>query len=274
MLFNLQNNVDIMPENIFNHLKNLEQFKNTKTAIITDVDGTLSEIVPSPDDALVDDEMKRILKNLARKFKFLIFITGRTIENVRIMVDIPGAYYIGNHGMEYQVNNKIVFDPKVDIFRKEIGKIEGKLKKKLNLPGLIFENKNTCLTVHYRMSENQDMARISILNEIRQLNLAKELKVTEGKKVIEIKPQIGNNKGTIIRSIVKDKKLDQVIYCGDDTTDIDAFRAIETLNNQPSFKGISIVILSKETPVNVANNAQYYVNNISELKSFFNWLME
>ena len=72
-----------MPKNIFNHLKNLETCKNTRTAIITDIDGTLSEIVQNPDDALVDDEMKEILKELSRKFQFLILITGRTIENVR-----------------------------------------------------------------------------------------------------------------------------------------------------------------------------------------------
>ena len=262
-----------MPKNIFNHLKNLETCKNTKTAIITDVDGTISQIVQNPDDALVDDEMKEILKELSRKFQFLIFITGRTIKNVRKMVDIPGSYYVGSHGMEYQENHEIVTDPKVESFKNEIAEIEVELKKRLNLPGLIFENKNTCLTIHYRMNENQEMARISILNEIKQLKLSKDLLISEGKKIVEIKPQTGNNKGTIIGRIVEDKKLDQLIYCGDDTTDIDAFKAIETLNNHPSFKGISIVILSKETPPNVVNNARYYVNNIGELKSFFKWLI-
>lgn len=263
-----------MPENILKHLKGLETFKDSNTVVITDVDGTLSEIVQEPDDAIVDDEMKVILRNLVNKFQFLIFITGRTIRNVRKMVDIFGALYIGNHGMEYLENDEIVLGPEISGYRKEIGEIEAKLKNRLNLSGLIFENKKTCLTIHYRMNENQEMARIIILDEIKKLGLSRDLKVSEGKKVIEIKPQTGNNKGTIIRRMVDDHQIHQLIYCGDDTTDVDAFEAIKRLNMKPSFNGISIAVLSNETPVNVVNTAQYYVNSIPELKTFFNWLMD
>ena len=263
-----------MPENVFNQLKNLELYKNAKTAIVTDVDGTLSEIVPKPDNALIDSEMREILKLLENKFKLMVFISGRTIENVRKMVDIPGALYIGNHGMEYQKDGKIELDPDALQYKTEIGEIEKNLRKKLNLPGVILENKKTGLTVHYRLNEHQEMARISILNEISQLVISKGLMISEGKKIIEIKPLNANNKGTIIRRIVDDYKIDQMIYCGDDTTDIDAFNAIKSLNRKPSFKGASIVVLSKETSVNVVDSAQFYVNSIPVLKSFLYWLLD
>lgn len=263
-----------MPENVFCDLNNLKIYKNSITAFVTDVDGTLSEIVPEPDAAIIDDDILDLLNIMKNKFQLLVFITGRTIKNVRNMINIPGALYVGNHGMEYQKNSKIISDPQTSHFKTEIGEIEKKLRNNLNLSGIIFENKKTSLTIHYRMHKNQEMARISILNEIKLLNISKEFKISEGKKIIEIKPLSGNNKGTIIHRIVEDYKIKQMIYCGDDITDIDAFKAIELLNLKTSFKGISIAVLSNETPSSVLDNAHYYVNSIQELKSFIKWLLD
>jgi trehalose 6-phosphate phosphatase len=45
---------------LFNNLKHLEIFKNDpSTAILTDIDGTISEIAPTPEEAVVTDSMRK-----------------------------------------------------------------------------------------------------------------------------------------------------------------------------------------------------------------------
>lgn len=262
-----------MPEDLFQHLKELESFKTPQTAIITDIDGTISEIVPQPDEAIVGSEMKETLRKIGDKFKLLAFITGRTIEKARRMVNVEGALYVGIHGMEYQKNNHIVYDPKTSRYRSQINELEDKLGKKLDLPGIIMENKRTCLTIHYRLNKNHERARETILNAIKSLKLSSELKISEGRKIVEIKPQIGNNKGAIINKIIDEFQINHLIYMGDNTTDVDAFKEIKSLDKCDSFQGISIVVLSTETPQYVMDSADYYVNQVSELVKFFNWLL-
>jgi trehalose 6-phosphate phosphatase len=263
-----------MPDYILLNLDRLKTYKNIRTAIITDIDGTISEIVPKPDQASVTAERKEILKMLGGKFKLLAFITGRTIDNARQMIKLEGALYVGNHGMEYQKNNQTIVDPKTAIYQTEFKEIENELQCLLKISGILLENKKTSLTIHYRLTKNPKKARSTILNRIKDLNLSNNLITMEGRKIIEIKPQTGNNKGTIINKIVDEYQINQLIYCGDDKTDSDAFQAIKSLNEVNSFQGISVVVLSAETPDNLLENADYYVNNIEELFKFFKWLIK
>jgi len=55
---------------LFEHLDEILDFKeDNKTAIITDIDGTISRIVPTPMEAVVDQDMKDAIKKLIDKFK-------------------------------------------------------------------------------------------------------------------------------------------------------------------------------------------------------------
>jgi trehalose 6-phosphate phosphatase len=261
-----------MPKIALNHLEVLEKYKTPETAIFTDIDGTISEIVPRPHEAEVDQEMRGILLEIQKRYKLLAFITGRSVENARNMVDIEDALYIGNHGMEYLKGNQVIIDPEAAHYQSQIRNIEEVLKNKLNMNGLILENKRISLAVHYRLIKEQEKAKATILKIINTLNLSPDLAVFPGRKIIEIKPTTGRNKGTIIREMVKKYGIKQLIYLGDDTTDQDAFKIIRELNKN-SFTGISIVVLSEETPQKVIEDADYSVGNIKELEDFFNWLL-
>jgi trehalose 6-phosphate phosphatase len=261
-----------MLKDVLKHLEELGIYKNPETAVITDIDGTISEIVPRPDEAEVDQEMRLILVEIQKRYKLLAFITGRPVESARKMVDIEDALYIGNHGMEYLQGNQIILDPEAANYQSQIRNIEEILKNKLDMDGIILENKRTSLAIHYRLIKNQQKAKTTILKIIKTINLSPDLAVFTGRKIIEIKPKTVNNKGTIITEIVKKYDIKQLIYAGDDTTDQDAFKIISKLNKN-SFTGISIVVLSDETPQKVAEDADYSVGNIKELEEFFYWLL-
>lgn len=47
--------------------------------------------------------------------------------------------------------------------------------------------------------------------------------------IVEARPPLETDKGTAVRTLVEEYKPSRAMYLGDDTTDLDAFRALEKL---------------------------------------------
>ena len=96
------------------------------------------------------------------------------------------------------------------------------------------------------------------------------IRVSSGKKVLEIRPPIDWHKGKAVETIINEMRafLNSehllTIYLGDDTTDEDAFRII----HRP--KGWSIYIGEE----NSLSNADYFLNSTSEVETFLARLLE
>ncbi|HEX7467471.1 MAG TPA: trehalose-phosphatase [Methanobacterium sp.] len=265
-----------MPKYLFNHLKDLYVFKNDKTSILTDIDGTISEIANIPDEALVTPSMQKVLSRLNNKFKMVGVISGRSAKKAKAMVGVDGVVYIGNHGMEYIIGNEIFIDDEALKYLENIKRSLEKLKNgelsKIN--GLIFEDKGVCIAIHYRECELHENTRKKILNAINDSVDASKLKLTEGRKVVEIKPPISRDKGFIVEKILEKYDTDRVIYLGDDVTDYDAFIKLKELEKKGKIRMASIIVLSKEIPDYVKNSSLFYVRSVDEVQRFFKWLLE
>lgn len=266
-----------MPVYLFDHLKELETFKNDDgTAILTDIDGTISEIAETPEGAGVSESMKKLLSRLNNKFQLVAVISGRSVDNVRSMVDVEGLLYVGNHGMEYIINETKYLSPEAEKYLPELKRNFEKLEKsdlsKIN--GLMFEDKGVCLAIHYRQCDLYVDVRDKILNEINRSNDSNNLKISEGRKVVEIKPSISRDKGYVVQKIGERYVPDKIIYLGDDITDFDAFKKLEELENAGIIKTASILVLSSEIPDYVKNSTSFYVKNVREVQRFFKWLLE
>ena len=70
------------------------------SALITDVDGTLSHIVPKPQDAVVSIEIKESLRRLLPRLDLVAVVTGRENEVARRMVGVEGLTYIGSYAID------------------------------------------------------------------------------------------------------------------------------------------------------------------------------
>ncbi len=265
-----------MPKYLFNHLKDLYEFKNDKTSILTDIDGTISEIANIPDEALVTPSMQKVLSQLKDKFKMVGVISGRSAMKAKAMVGVDGIVYIGNHGMEYIIGNEIFIDPEalkyLENIKRSVEKLEnGELSK---IDGLMFEDKGVCIAIHYRQCELHENVRNKILKAINDSVDASKLKLTEGRKVVEIKPPISRDKGFIVEKILEKYDTDRVIYLGDDVTDYDAFIKLKELEKKGRIRMASIIVLSKEIPDYVKNSSLFYVRSVDEVQRFFKWLLE
>ena len=62
-----------MSRYLFDHLEELDEFKNdNKSTILTDIDGTISEITSTPEEAVVTPSMKNELSKLKKKYKWYV----------------------------------------------------------------------------------------------------------------------------------------------------------------------------------------------------------
>jgi len=261
-------------EYLFDHLDAFEKFKDSRTAIITDIDGTISEIAPTPDKAVVSPLMRSLLKKLTDKFKLVAVLSGRSVEDARRMVGVDGLLYVGNHGLEYIKDGEIYIEPEIEKYLPAIKKVtkdiqSGELRK---VDGLIFEKKGVCFSIHYRLCEDPEKAKKMVLDTLENTRKSTDLKITEGRRVVEIRPPIGHDKGIILQKLVTDNQLEKVIYLGDDITDADAFYKLKELKNEGLVDGESIVVISREVPEYVKENASFFVESVDEIGKFFNWL--
>ena len=78
--------------------------------------------------------------------------------------------------------------------------------------------------------------------------------------VLELRPPVAANKGTAVRHLLDVHRLRRALYAGDDTTDLDAFAALDGLE-----LGVRVAVVSPEGPPELEAGADVVVENPEEL---------
>jgi len=249
--------------------------KQSKTMLLLcDYDGTLTAIEDSPEMAKLTNETRELLSALVHKPGLVIgIISGRALADIRERVSILGIVYAGNHGFEI-VGPGVQF---IHPLTEEIGSILRMMGAVLErtagkIRGVLVENKGMTLSVHYRLVDETQLPKVNSIfeNTVDTARKMGKIKTTSGKKVHEIRPAIDWHKGKAVELIVNRyspagrKQQALPMYLGDDLTDEDAFKAVNTLG------GISILI----GDANQASAADYYLNSTSEVNSFLAELLK
>jgi trehalose-phosphatase len=204
--------------------------------LLLDFDGTLAPIAPTPDEAALPDETRRELERLVQSSACSIgVISGRALDDVRAKVGIAGITYVGNHGIEMVRPNE---EPR-SIAKPEFRSMLERLKKELIVklapfPEAIIEDKEYSLAVHYRLvgEEERPGVKAMVRETVGALMGEREFELGNGAMVLELRPSIGCDKGTIVSSLLESEapgaggKGMMAIYLGDDSTDEDAFKAM------------------------------------------------
>jgi trehalose 6-phosphate phosphatase len=204
-------------------------------ALFLDIDGTLLEIVETPDRVNVPPALPRCLERLAECLDgALALITGRTLDDADALfagLSLPvGAV----HGLERRS-----FQGEIE--RTGSGSDLADLKEELirfaaKHPGVMLEDKKRTLALHYRAApELEAVAKAFIRDRVDE---RAGIAVLHGKMVIEIKPE-GVDKGGAIRSFMDEApfKGRVPVFFGDDTTDEFGFAAVRALGGYGFFVG-------------------------------------
>ncbi|KAJ4909125.1 Trehalose-phosphate phosphatase B [Raphanus sativus] len=262
--------------NMFDEIMNAA--KGKQIVMFLDYDGTLSPIVEDPDKAYITHEMREVVKGVALNFPTAI-VTGRSIDKVRAFVKLNEIYYAGSHGMDIEgptnessygeSNQGVLFQPArefIPMIEKVVKILEEKTKC---IPGAMVENNKFCLSVHFRRVDEKRWAALAEQVKSVLVDYPK-LKLTQGRKVLEIRPTIKWDKGQalnfLLRSLGFESSENVVpVYIGDDRTDEDAFKV---LREKGQGFGILVSKVPKET------NASYSLQDPSQVNEFLKRLVE
>lgn len=231
--------------------------------LLLDYDGTLTPIVSRPGQAKIGADTKRLLKALSRRKSIVLgIVSGRKIEEVKRLVRVGRIYYAGNHGFEIEGKGIDFVHPSVEGFKRCSKEVKKALKAKTaRIKGAAIEDKGATLSFHYRLVDrkSQEKAKKAFFTACRQYRQKGLVRITRGKKVLELRPPAKWNKAdavNTIKNIAGSLKSAVTIYAGDDRTDEDAFRALKK-------KDISIFVGAKKD-----SNARYFLKDTSEVKMF------
>lgn len=232
--------------------------------LITDIDGTIAAITPTPDETLVSSLCRSSLTTLASSMALVAVLTGRDSFRARDMLGIDGAVYVGNHGLDMWRNGKLGIREDAMEYAPAIQVLVNKLRHDLDIPGLLIEDKGVSIGIHYRLSREPGRAREAILDMLDHVHEAQGFLVTEGKLVVEVRPPVGVDKGTSLRQLATEYGLKGVLYLGDDVTDVDAFRALHALTSEGLCAGLAIGVLGQNTPSDIEQEADLLLEGVTE----------
>jgi trehalose 6-phosphate phosphatase len=216
-------------------------------ALFLDVDGVLAPIVPRPEDARVPEETRQELRRLDARYELVACISGRAGENAARVVGVPELVYVGNHGLE--------LDPDAPLWVARLADF---------LAGLDWpriEDKGLTASLHYRDRPDESTARAQ-LEEIAAQARKAGFVARFGRKVLEILPPLQASKGTAVRALLTEREIRRALYAGDDTTDLDGFRALQGLE-----LAVRVAVVSEEGPSELRDSADLTVAGTDELLS-------
>ena len=221
-------------------------------AYFLDVDGTLLEIKPRPQDVLADAALRGLIEEVAAAAgEALAVVSGRKIDDIdRIFepIVLPAA---GLHGAEirFQDGGRIFAD--VGVMEAARPKLRDFASRR---PGLMLEDKGATIALHFRQQPDLEKDVLALLQSVAQ---SLDLVVQPGKMVAELKPA-GHSKATAIEVLLASPpfKGRTPVFIGDDLTDESGFDFVNERG------GVSIRV----GPIDAGTAARFCVSDPSQLR--------
>jgi trehalose 6-phosphate phosphatase len=246
-------------------LQALDVVTGRQPAVFFDFDGTLSDIVENPDSARLVEGAAEALTSLTAQCPVAI-LSGRDLADVRQRIGLPGIWYAGSHGFEltgpdgaHHENAEAAAS--IRVLEEAAAELADQLG---HIPGVVVEHKRFGVAVHYRNAARDRVGEVAAA--VRSAGRRSALRVTTGREVIELRPNVDWDKGKTLRWVLDYIRHDEQpgplvpIYLGDDITDEDAFDAIHD-------DGVAIVVRHTDDG-DRATAANYALDNPEQVRDF------
>lgn len=191
-------------------------------ALLLDLDGSLIELAPSPEQIHVPDALLALLHTLHQQLHgALACISGRSYDNLGAWLGCAGIDLVGSHGAE--IGSALAPDVRWAEWAAQCMQ-----NLQTRFPPLLVEVKPHGMAIHWRNCPQAEKLVRWWVNQ--HLSAFPEHHATAGKCVVELHAS-HCNKGDAVTQLMRDKKYVQrlAIYIGDDTTDLAAFAAVKAL---------------------------------------------
>ncbi|MDQ5833148.1 MAG: trehalose-phosphatase [Actinomycetota bacterium] len=236
-----------------------------RAGILCDVDGVLAPIVRRADEARVSQETSLLLSRLARRYGLVACVSGRSAADARRLVGVGGIAYAGSHGAELlepgatRARWNEAFKSHEEQVRRFAAERDTPALRRLRAR---IEDKGPIFAFHWRDVPDEDAAR-SHIETIAAEAEAEGLTVHWAKKVLEVRPPVHVDKGQAVRELVGLAQVQVGLFAGDDTTDLDAFDALDELVSEGTLESaVRVGVESDEGPPAIVERADLVVGGV------------
>lgn len=212
----------------------------TRSAVLTDFDGTLASVVAEPAAARPLPGVPGLLDALAGRYGVVGVISGRPLafleEHLGHRVDLVGLY-----GLEERLDGARREHPEVAAWRPVVDEVVARARRDLPT-GVGVEPKGLALTLHYRQApEHREVIERWAVGEAARTGLV----VAESRRSVELNLPIDVGKGRAVTRLAG--AADQVCFLGDDIADLAGFAALAALR-AAGRRTVAVAVESDESP--------------------------
>ncbi|HXK57334.1 MAG TPA: trehalose-phosphatase, partial [Gammaproteobacteria bacterium] len=242
------------------------QLAGKQPVLFIDYGGTLAPVTDQSEDVRIPKKTRRILRKAARLIPVTI-VSGRDIEDICTQVGLQELFYAGSHGLDIRGHDIHLELPEGAEALEDLDRAMEALTRQIaKMPGTDIRRKRLAIVVHYHQVDADFADRVAAVMQEVQAQLPR-LKITDGKEVFELLPDIDWDKGRDMNWLLSELGMDGPdvlpIYIGDDVTDEAAFVKLRE-------RGIGIVVADKPQP----SAAAYRLNNPDEVLELLRELIE
>jgi trehalose 6-phosphate phosphatase len=241
--------------------KACEVLSHRPSALVTDIDGTISHLVANPQDAFVSLEIKESLRRLVRVVDSVAVVTARENSVARRMVGVEGLTYVGS----YALNASAAATPRDGADIRAVR--EAILPFLARMPVVTLELKDVSFALHYRNAPDKTGTRARLISFVEPVALEHGAKIMEGKQVIEVVPADLPDKGTAFGAMVDERDIKGVIFMGDDLSDVAILHEMRRRRKQ-GLQCLGIAVVDEETPMPLRASADMTLNGVDEVEKF------
>jgi len=198
-------------------------------ALFLDVDGTLLEFAPAPDQVAVPERLREALAALHRRLDGAVaLVSGRSLATLDALLALPRLPASGLHGLERRHGAQGQRAPRAPaalaLVRREAEQVAARH------PGAIVEDKGAALALHWRAAPHAAGAMQAFASAA--LPRLPGYRLQPGHDVLELRPAGHHggraDKGAAILAFMEEPPFAgrRPVFAGDDITDEAGFAAV------------------------------------------------
>jgi trehalose 6-phosphate phosphatase len=251
-------------------------------AVLLDIDGTLAPIVRHAADAHVPEATRTLLIEISKRYGLVGCVSGRRAATARQIVAIGSIAYIGNHGGELlrPGATRPELDPDLTAWSARVREFAARhYTAEVQRARVRSEDKDAIAAFHWRGAPDEQAAA-AIVRDIAEHAEQEGFAVHWGRMVLEVRPPLALDKGlgvsALLQSAVEREgaPIKRALYVGDDSTDLDAFRALRALVDVGTLElAVRVAVGSEETPPDLVAQADLIIDGQSGVRALLQALL-
>ena len=183
-----------------------------------DFDGTLTPIVPRPDDARLQGPVAARLQRLSRRLPLAV-VSGRSVADLRLRLGFEPTYLVGCHGADDPADAAAT-QQRVDRLRRWRHDLAA-CADELAALRVQVEDKGAALALHYRHASDPGRAKALLFALLDALPPG--LRGFGGKCVVNVVPADAPDKADAVQALVRRSATSAALFVGDDVNDEPVF---------------------------------------------------